>query len=479
MAVKRKGPGGPKTRKHPKKPAEALPALTLDIRGYAAEGQGVASLPDGMTCFVSGALAGETCLVRLDKVGKSAAWGHVTRVLAPSPERQAPDCSYYVNCGGCALRHMTYAEELRFKAQKVRDCLTRIGGWDPGQLDIYRADNTQRYRNKGQFPLSPGPEGPRIGFYAKGTHAVTDVHDCLLQSAGSAAARLALKDFMSTYHVPAYDERTGEGLIRHLYVRTNQKGEHLVCILVNGDRLPRENALVEALKGAVPGLKGVVLGVNEGKNNVILGDSYRLLWGQDHLMDRMCGLDFKLSVPSFYQVNTPQAEKLYDLALDFAALRGGDTALDLYCGIGTITLCLARKARRTIGAEVVPQAIEDAWANAARNGITNAEFFCGDADEVAARLAGQGLHPQVVTVDPPRKGLAEGVVHSIVKMAPERVVYVSCDPATLARDVKRFTQGGYAPQKAVAVDLFPRTHHVESVVLLSRKGIDSRKQAAP
>jgi len=465
MAVKRKGPGGPKKETR----AAPLPRLALDIRGYAAEGQGVASLPDGMTCFVSGALAGEQCLVQLDKVGKSAAWGHVTQVLTASPDRIEPDCPYYVNCGGCALRHMTYAEELRFKAQKVRDCLARIGGWDPGQLDIYGADNTERYRNKVQFPVSPGPEGPRIGFYAKGTHTVTDVHDCLLQSAGTAAARQVLKDFMSTYSVPAYDERTGAGLIRHLYVRTNREGEHLVCILVNGDRFPGENALVEVLKGAVPGLKGVVLGVNERKNNVILGDSYRLLWGQDHLMDRMCGLEFKLSVPSFYQVNTPQAEKLYDLALDFAALRGGDTALDLYCGIGTITLCLARRGGRVIGAEVVPQAIEDARANAVRNGITNAEFFCGDADDVAAELAGQGLRPQVVTVDPPRKGLAEGVVHSIVKMAPERVVYVSCDPATLARDVKRFAQGGYAPQKAVAVDLFPRTHHVESVVLLQRQ----------
>ena len=468
MAVKRKGPGAHETRKHPKK-AAPLPRLTLDIQGYATEGQGVASLPDGMTCFVAGALAGETCLVQLDKVGKSAAWGHVEEVLTASPERTEPDCPYYVNCGGCALRHMTYAEELRFKAQKVRDCLTRIGGWDLGQLDIYGADNTDRYRNKVQFPVSSGPEGGRIGFYAKGTHAVTDVVDCLLQSTGSAAARQVLKDFMSTYHVPAYDERVGEGLIRHLYVRTNRRGEHLVCILVNGDHLPQENALVEALKQAVPGLKGVVLGVNERRNNVILGDSYRLLWGQDHLMDQMCGLDFKLSVPSFYQVNTPQAEKLYDLALDFAALTGGETVLDLYCGIGTITLCLARRAGRAIGAEVVPQAIEDAQANAERNGITNAEFFCGDADDVAAQLAGQGLRPQVVTVDPPRKGLAGGVVASIAQMAPERVVYVSCDPATLARDVKRFAQAGYAPQKAVAVDLFPRTHHVETVVMLSHK----------
>ncbi len=478
MAVKKNAPTPspgagrtpPRKKRHPAKNAAPLPCLPLEIQGYATEGQGVARLPDGMACFVSGALAGETCLVQLEKIGKSSAWGHVAQVLTPSPARLVPDCPYYVNCGGCALRHMTYAEELRFKAQKVRDCLTRIGGWDPGQLDIYGVDNTERYRNKVQFPVAPGLSGGRIGFYAKGTHAVTDVSDCLLQPESCAAARLALKDFMSTYNIPAYDEKTGAGLIRHLYVRTNRKGENLVCILVNGDHLPQENALVEALKGAIPGLKGVVLGVNKAKNNVILGDFYRLLWGQDHLMDRMCGLDFKLSVPSFYQVNTPQAEKLYDLALDFAALTGTETALDLYCGIGTITLCLARRAGRVIGAEVVPQAIEDARANAGRNGITNAEFFCGDADDIAAELAGQGLRPQVVMVDPPRKGLAEGVVTSIAQMAPERVVYVSCDPATLARDVKRFAQAGYTPQKAVAVDLFPRTHHVESVVLLQRQG---------
>ena len=444
--------------------AKKLPTLSLTIQGYGTNGEGVARLPDGMACFVAGALRGETCLVKLDKVGKSAAWGHVVKAEEPSPARLEPDCPYYVNCGGCATRHMSYAEELEFKRQKVEDCLRRIGACEAPVSVICGADNTERYRNKVQFPIS----GDAIGFYAARTHTVTDVEDCLLQPLPAARLRQAVKEFMSTYQIPAYDEKNGRGLLRHLYVRTNRRGESLCCILVNGKALPHEPELAEALRSAEPGLRGVVLGINEKKSNVILGDSYRTLWGEDHLMDEMCGLTFKLSVPSFYQVNTPQAEKLYDLALDFAQLDGSETAVDLYCGIGTITLCLARRVKTVIGAEIVPEAIEDAKANAARNGLHNAEFFCGDASDVAAKLASEGLRPDLITVDPPRKGLAEDVVHSIGSMGPSRVVYVSCDPATLARDVKRFAALGYTVQKAAAVDLFPRTAHVESVVLLEK-----------
>ena len=445
------------------------PPLPLTIQSYGTNGEGVSRLPDGMACFVAGALKGENCLVQLDKVGKSAAWGHVTQVLEPSPARIAPDCPHYAACGGCALRHMTYEEELELKRQKVEDCLARIGGSEVPVSVIYGSKNTERYRNKAQFPAAPGPDGPRIGFYAQGTHAVTDVPDCLLQPTAAARLRQAVKDYMTAYTVPAYDEGTGTGLLRHLYVRTNQAGESLCCLLCNGKALPHEEELVKALRSAEPGLRGIVLGINEKKTNVILGERYRTLWGEDFLMDTLRGLTFKLSVPSFYQVNAPQAEGRYGLALDFAQLTGSETVLDLYCGIGTITLCLAQKAKRAIGAEIVPQAIEDAKENARRSGIANAEFFCGDAQEVAARLAREGAQPQVVTVDPPRKGLAEDVVSSIARMAPERVVYVSCDSATLARDVKRFSGVGYRLQKAVAVDLFPRTPHVETVALLVRE----------
>lgn len=446
--------------KKPKLP----PPLSLSIQGYGSEGQGVARLPDGMTAFVTGALRGETCLVQLDKVGKTCAWGHVTAVESPSPARLEPDCPYYETCGGCALRHMSYDEELEFKRQKVEDCLTRIGGCDTPVSVIYGAKNTQRYRNKAQFPIS----GSSIGFYASRTHRVTDVEDCLLQPEACTHLRRALKDYMSAYHVPAYDERAGTGLLRHLYIRTNQAGESLCCLLCNGKALPREEELVRSLRAAEPNLKGIILGINEKKTNVILGETYRTLWGQDYLMDTLRGLTFRLSVPSFYQVNAPQAEVLYGLVLDFAALTGEETAVDLYCGTGTITLCLAQRAKRVMGAEIVPQAIDDARENADRNGINNAEFFCGDASDVAARLAAEGIRPHVVTVDPPRKGLAEEVIASIVQMSPERVVYVSCDPATLARDVKRFAEQGYCVQRTAAVDLFPRTPHVETVALLSR-----------
>jgi len=446
------------------------PPLPLAVTGFSADGGGVARLPDGMTCFVAGALPGETCLVQLDKVGKSMAWGHVKKIMEPSPDRVTPDCPYFSACGGCALRHMTYEAELAFKAGKVRDCLARIGGWDPGQLVIHGADNTQRYRNKVQFPISAGA----VGFYAQGTHRVTDVDDCLLQPRPAARLRGALLEYMRAFSVSCYDEKNGTGLLRHLYVRTNRAGESLCCVLINGKSLPHEPELVDSLRAAEPGLRGVVLGINEKKNNVILGDAYRTLWGDDFLMDEMCGLTFKLSVPSFYQVNTPQAERLYGIALDCAALTGAETALDLYCGIGTITLCLAKKARRVIGAEIVPEAIEDAKENARRNGIENAEFFCGDASDVAAKLAADGVRPEVITVDPPRKGLAEDVVSSIAEMSPSRVVYVSCDPATLARDVKRFSEKGYRPIQAEAVDLFPRTPHVETVCLLVRaEGADT------
>lgn len=440
------------------------PPLLLSIQGYGSDGQGVGRLPDGMTCFVAGALKGEVCLVQLDKVGRTCAWGHILEIRESSPARLEPDCPYYKNCGGCALRHMTYSEELEFKRQKVEDCLQRIGGCKTPVHVIYGSKNTQRYRNKAQFPIA----GAAIGFYAARTHTVTDVEDCLLQPESCARLRRALKGYMTAYQVPAYDERTGTGLLRHLYVRANREGESLCCLLCNGRALPHEEELVQALRDAEPGLVGVVLGINEKKTNVILGDNYRTLWGRDYLMDALRGLSFRLSVPSFYQVNAPQAEVLYGLALDFAALSGTETAVDLYCGTGTITLCLAQRAGRVIGAEIVPQAIDDAKENALRNGLSNVDFFCGDAADVAARLAAEGVQPHVITVDPPRKGLAESVISSIAQMAPKRVVYVSCDCATLARDIKRFAGLNYQVRKAAAVDLFPRTAHVETVVLLTK-----------
>lgn len=437
----------------------------LTIDGYSSDGDGVARL-DGMVIFVKGAIRGEECLVFIDKVGRSAVWGHVTEVAAPSPARLETDCPYDKNCGGCTFRHMEYNQELEAKRQKVEDALHRIGGANVPVSVIRGAKNTKRYRNKVQFPVG---QGPKIGFYRQRSHIVTDVADCLLQPLAAARLRAAALEWMKANHVSAYDEKTGRGLVRHVYVRTNQQGQSLFCLLVNGSTVPHDSELVTALRAAEPDLAGVVIGINQKKNNVILGERYQTLWGDDFLMDEMCGLAFKLSVPSFYQVNTPQAEVLYGRALEFAGLTGSETVLDLYCGIGTISLALAQKAGRVYGAEVVPQAIADANENAKRNGVTNATFLCGDAGEAARKLAADGVKPDVVCLDPPRKGLAGDVIDTIVQMAPKRVVYVSCDSGTLARDVKLFAARGYALQKAEAVDLFPRTAHVECVALLTKQ----------
>lgn len=443
----------------------------LVIDGYASDGAGVARL-DGMVVFVQGGIRGEACDVRLTHVGRSALWGRVEEVVNPSPARIFPRCLHYTKCGGCQFRHMNYAEELEAKRIRVEDALRRLGGAEIHVSAILGAEQVDRYRNKAQFPVA---KGPRIGFYRPRSHDVIDVDDCLLQGEAAARLRGAVKEWMAEYSIPAYNERTFTGLVRHVYMRTNRAGRSLCCLLVNGRGVPREAELVRALRRAEPNLAGVVLGVNEKHNNVILGDSYRTLWGEDFLSDTLCGLTFRLSVPSFYQVNPAQTEVLYGKALEFAGLTGAETVLDLYCGIGTISLVMARKAGMVWGGEVVPQAVDDAIANAQRNHIENARFLCADAGEAARYLEGEGVRPDVVCVDPPRKGLAEDVVDTIADMGPQRVVYVSCDPGTLGRDVKRFAGRDYTLKKAVAVDMFPRTAHVETVVLLSKGEVDSKK----
>lgn len=435
------------------------------IEGYASGGEGVARI-EGMAVFVKGALRGERAEVLIEHVGHSAAWGHIEKLLEPSPARIEPDCPYYRNCGGCQFRHMAYEEELEAKRRRVEDALRRIGGADIPVSVIHGAENTRRYRNKVQFPVASGA----IGYYAGRTHKVVDIADCLLQPELDTLCRTAVKGWMERLHIPAYDERTGKGLVRHLFLRTNSAGEVLCCLVINGKSLPHGSELVDALRAAASTLAGVVLSVNTRKTNVILGNEFRTLWGRDWLAETLCGHAFRLSVPSFFQVNRAQTEVLYRRALDFAALTGSETVVELYCGIGTISLTLAERAKRVIGVEVVPQAVEDAKENARRNSLEGkTRFECGDAGDLAAKLEQEGVRPEVVVVDPPRKGLAPEVVDTVAKMAPDRVVYVSCDPATLARDVKRFGELGYVPVRAEAVDLFPRTAHVETVVLLQRE----------
>ena len=444
---------------------------TVTIEGYGEGGMGVARI-DGRVVFVHGALRGEKCRVLILKTLKSVAFAKVLEVIEPSSERITPDCPYFPRCGGCTYRHIRYEEELRLKKQRVQDNLSRIGGSDVTVEEILGARDTLRYRNKAQYPVS---KDGAVGFYRARTHEVIECEHCLLVKPEADAAAEALREYMQSCRVAGYDEKTGRGLVRHLYIRSNAAGESLVCVLVNGDKLPKEDRLVTLLRDACPKCTGIVLGTNTKKGNVILGDRYRTLWGSDRLEDTLCGKTFRLSVPSFYQVNRVQAERLYAKAIEFAGLTGQETVLDLYCGAGTITLALSDHAKKVLGAEIVPEAIDDARENAARNGVKNAEFFCGDASDVAKKLARENLRPDVITVDPPRKGLAADVVESIAEMQPGRVVYVSCDSATMARDVKRLADLGYTAQRACAVDMFPRAGHVETVVLLSKGEVDSKK----
>lgn len=434
------------------------------IEGYTSEGLGVARI-DGQAVFVHRALRGEDCDVLLLKVLKNAAFGKAVKVHEPSPHRVEPDCPYYGKCGGCDFRHMDREEELYAKKTRVQDALRRIGGSDV-QVGEILAGERLHYRNKSQFPIAA--DGT-VGFYKARSHQVIPVENCLLQKVDTNNVQLKFDRYIRLYNVSCYDERTRQGLLRHLYVRTNGAGESLVCIFANGRELPHEAELVALLRETSPRIVGVVLGVNTQPTGAILGKEYRILWGTDVLTDELCGLTFRLSVPSFYQVNREMAEVLYAKAVEFAALTGTETVLDLYCGAGTITQVMARHAGRAIGAEIVPEAIEDAKANAKRNGVENVEFFCGDASAVAADFAAKGLRPDVICVDPPRKGLAPEVVRAAAQMAPRRIVYVSCDPATLARDVKLFAAEGYGAVRAAAVDMFPGTANVESVVALERR----------
>lgn len=434
------------------------------VHGYSSEGHGIVRI-DGAVVFVNGALDGEDIDLRITKVMKSVAAAEVVTVHTPSPHRITPECPYFGQCGGCAFQHMDYAEECNAKRQRVQDALTRLGGLELEVSEILGAQEPWHYRNKSQHPVNLQGD---IGFYQQRTHRVIPIERCLIQQTVSDAVAGAVRQWMSTYKVPGYNERTGKGMVRHVYTRVNRKGECLCCLVVNGRKVLKEPELVGLIQAAAPSVVGIVLNTNKDDTNVVLGRRYRTLWGENFLMDSLCGLEFKLSVPSFYQVNRDQAEVLYAKAIELAGLTGTETVLDLYCGTGTITLCLAKHASRVIGGEIVEAAIDDAKENAERNGVENVEFVCGDVSDIAKKFQEEGLQPDVITVDPPRKGLAEDVIASMVAMAPNKVVYISCDPATLGRDLKRFAQLGYTTHSATAVDMFPRTHHVESAVLLTR-----------
>jgi len=446
--------------------------FTGEVVGYTSDGAGVVRPEDGPVTFVPGALRGETCEIRLLKVGRAAAWGKVEQVLLPSPHRTAPACPAARTCGGCALLHMDYEEELAFKRQKVQDAFARIGGLDVEVSAIHGAPRIEGYRNKAIFSFAMRDGAPAAGFFRPRSHDVVPADACRIQTPGANAAAAAVCRWMAKNGVPAYDWQTHTGAVRHVFCRSAADGALQATLVTAEPDLPDLDGLIAELRAAVPGLASVVLNENRTPGSTVLTGTFSTLWGADALEDTLCGLRFSLSPRSFYQVNREQAEALYEKALEYAGLTGRETVLDLYCGTGTITLCLARRAGRAIGAEIVADAVRDARENAARNGVSNAEFHCADAAEIAARLRAEGLRPDVITVDPPRKGLAPEVVDAVAGMAPDRVVYISCDCATLARDAARFAALGYAVRRAEAFDLFPRTAHVETVCLLCRQKKD-------
>ena len=435
------------------------------VTDYTAEGQGIAHI-EGCAVFIPNAIAGEKLRVRIEVAKKNWAAGKIVEIIEKSPHRVNRECPVAKLCGGCDFWHMDYEEETRLKADRVRQCLNRIGGESLEEVPILAAPTCYGYRNKAQYPVSSKKGKAYAGFFRAGTHEVVENDRCRILPEETDSVKNAVMDYVNQYRVTTYDETAHKGLLRHIYVRRGVvSGQVLVCLVVNGNRIPKPEELIKRLR-KIPGFTTLVLSVNTKKGNAVLGDEFITLYGEGYIEDTLCGLSFRLSPRSFYQVNHHQAQRLYEAAISQAEITRNDTVLDLYCGVGTITLAMASAAGKVIGVEVIPQAVEDAKDNAKRNGIENAEFFCGDAGAAALELEAKGIKADVVVVDPPRKGLNADTIEALSRFAPRRIVYVSCDPATLARDVALLKERGYVLKNAMAADLFPRCAHVESVCTL-------------
>ena len=440
--------------------------IELYIEDFTSEGSGVGHF-EGIAVFVSGAAAGDKALVHIIKVKSTYAIGKCVKILKPSKTRIAPDCEYAGSCGGCAFRHISYEAETAMKKKRVEDAFQRIGGIDKKLDGFIAAENLTRYRNKAEYPVSFEKE-LKIGFYALHTHRIIDCRDCVLQPENFADIVAVIRKWTVEFGISIYNSETGNGLLRHIYIRQGTVSKEIMfCLVINGERIPKEAELVKRLC-EIPDIKSIVLNINRLNNNVILGEECKTVYGADCIYDELCGVKIRLSPLSFYQVNHAQAEKLYRKAAEYAQLDGSQTVLDMYCGAGTIGLSMADKAKNVIGVEIVEPAVRDAKINAGLNGIKNAQFYCADASQAAQMLKEQGIKPDVIVLDPPRKGCSAELVKTVSEMQPDRVVYVSCDPATLARDCKRFGEYGYTVEKLTAVDLFPRTVHCEAVALLTK-----------
>ena len=449
--------------------------LTVEITDTGIEGEGIGKT-DGFILFVKDAVIGDTVQVKVMKAKKNYAYAKLEKVLVPSPFRVQPPCPFHRQCGGCQLQPLSYEKQLEFKQNKIRNNLIRIGGFSPEHIDacmepIIGMEDPWHYRNKAQFPFGYDKEGNVVtGFYAGRSHNIIANTDCALGVEENKTVLETILAYMKKYGVSAYDETYGKGLIRHVLIRKGfASGQLMACVVINGNKLPEEKTLAEEL-WKIPGMTSVSVNVNTERTNVILGKKVRVLKGEEKIEDTIGDVVFRISPLSFYQVNPVQTKKLYGQALEYAGLAGEETVWDLYCGIGTISLFLAKKAKKVYGVEIVPEAIADAKENAARNGITNAEFFVGKAEEVLPqKYEEEGVYADVIVVDPPRKGCDEKCLETMVRMRPERIVYVSCDSATLARDLKYLGEMGYEVRKWRGCDMFPGTVHVETVCLLTRK----------
>lgn len=455
--------------------------LTVTIEDMGHDGEGIGKA-DGYTLFVKDAVIGDVIEAKIMKAKKNYAYARLMRILEPSPHRVEPVCPMARPCGGCQLQMMDYQEQLRFKQKKIEDNLRRIGGFEQIPMEpIIGMERPLRYRNKAQFPVGKDKEGNLVtGFYAGRTHDIINNRNCYLGVEENRQVLDVVLGWMEEYGVPDYDEKTGTGLVRHILIRYGFKtGEMMVCLVINGERVPEQEVLVERLR-EIPGMTSITTSTNQERTNVIMGSEIRTLWGTPYISDYIGEVKYQISPLSFYQVNPVQTEKLYGTALEYAGLDGNETVWDLYCGIGTISLFLAQKAKKVYGVEIVPAAIEDARKNAELNGITNAEFFVGKAEEVLPEMYAKGeARADVIVVDPPRKGCDAALLETVVKMQPERIVYVSCDSATLARDLKWLCAEGYELEKVRGVDMFPMTGHVETVVLLSQLKPDDTIEIDP
>lgn len=441
--------------------------IELYIESFSSEGSGVAHF-EGMAVFINGAAAGDKVLAHIIKVKKNYAIGKIVKILSASKSRTEIDCEVFPSCGGCSLRHITYDTELKMKKQRVEDAFSHLAKIPVSVEQIIGADSVCAYRNKAEYPVSFSDGRLNIGFYSSRSHRIVNCENCLLQPSVFADIVKIFRVWITENGISVFDGSTGKGFLRHIYIRQAAITKQImVCAVINGDKLPKEQKLLEKLL-VIPDVKSVVININRENNNVILGNACKTIWGDDYIYDVLCGIKIRLSPLSFYQINHAQAEKLYEKAAEYAALDGRQTVLDMYCGAGTIGLSMADKAKKIIGAEIVPEAVDDAKFNAAQNKIENAEYYCMDAAKASEMFKEKGIKPDVIILDPPRKGCESELVKTVSEMSPDRIVYVSCDSATLARDCARFAQFGFNVQKLTAVDLFPRTNHVESVVLLTK-----------